>query len=334
MNWAQGYTSEYYATRVDPATWRDIERIEISAGSVKRESSGLRNSANIYCDKYPQGIEQWVRIYMDTRQGGSNEHVALFTGLATSPVRDMDGVIETSAIECYSVLKPAADVYLLRGWYAPAGASGGSVIKDLLQDLPAPVDVAENSPQLISSIIAEDGESRLTMTEKILTAINWRMRVTGFGRIVIEPKTTNPVAVFDPFENDVIETRIRIKGDWFSAPNVFMAVSGDVSAIARDDSLKSPVSTVNRGREVWAQDTAANLADNQTIEQYARTQLEIAQKIQKTVGYERRFIPEVYPGDVIRLHYPEQDADGDFMISSQSIELGYSAQTSEEVTSL
>lgn len=334
MNWAQGYTAEYYATRVDPGTWRDIERIEITGGSVKREATGLRDSAQINCDRYPQGIEQWVRIYMDCEQGGSNEHVALFTGLATSPARDMDGVIETSAIECYSVLKPAQDVLLLRGWYAPAGASGATIIKDLLSVIPAPVTVAENAPQLTESIIAEGGETRLSMTEKILTAIDWRIRVTGLGRVSIEPKSVEPVATFDPLEFDVLETQIKVKADWFSAPNVFMAVSGDVSAIARDDSLKSPLSTKNRGREVWAEDTAANLADNQTLEQYAQTQLELAQNVQKTVGYDRRFMPDTYPGDVVSLRYPEQGADGDFMISSQSIELAYEARTSEEVTSL
>jgi hypothetical protein len=42
-------------------------------------------------------------------------------------------------------------------------------------------------------------------------------------------------------------------------------------------------------------------------------------------------MPDLYPGDMISLHYPEQDADGDFTISSQSIELGYAARTSEEV---
>lgn len=331
--WAQGYTSEYYATLVDPRTWRDTKRIEIKGGTINRERTGLQNSANINCERYPEGIEKWVRIYMDTRQGGSNEHVALFTGIATSPQKDMNGVVETGATECYSVLKAAADVNLLRGWYAPAGVSGATVIRDLLSVIPAPVEVAENAPQLSSSIIAEDNETRLTMTEKILEAIDWRIRVRGDGRIIVEPKPEEPVAVFDPLENDVIETEIKVKEDLFSAPNVFMAVSGDISAIARDDSIKSPLSTINRGREVWASDTSANLASNQTIEQYARAQLEKAQQVQKTVGYNRRFLPDVYPGDIVRLRYPKQHADGEFIVTSQSIELGHAAKTSEEVTS-
>ena len=334
MDWAQGYTAEYYATRIDPATWRDIERIEITGGTIKREADGLRDSAQITCDRYPQGIEQWVRIYMDCKQGGSNDHVALFTGLATSPNKDMNGVIETSAVECYSVLKPAADIFLMRGWYAPAGASGASVINDLLSSLPAPVEIADNAPQLASAIIAEDGETRLTMVEKILTAIDWRMRVNGDGTISVEPKSNTAVATFDPLEFDVLETEIHVAADWFDAPNVFMAIDNDLTAIARDDSVNSPLSTVNRGREVWAQDNAANLAENQTIEQYALMMLQQAQKVQQTASYNRRFMPNVIPGDTIRMRYPEQGVNGLYTVQSQSITLGYSATTNEEITAL
>jgi len=334
MNWSNGYTAEYYATKVDPATWRDIERIEITGGSVKREAEGLRTSAQINCDNYIQGVEQWVRIYLNVEQGGSNDHVALFTGLATSPQKDMDGVIETSSVECYSVLKPAQDVFLLRGWYAPVNANGGSVIKDLLSILPAPVEVADNSPTLSSSIIAEDAETRLSMVEKVLTAINWRLRVTGDGRIHVEPKPIDPIATFDPLEFDVLETEIHVSADWFSAPNVYMAIDGDITAIARDDSKDSPLSTVNRGREVWAQDNAANLPDNKTIEEYAIEMLKQAQQIKQTASYNRRFMPDIYPSDIVRMRYPRQGVDGLYSVKSQSITLSYNATTNEEITAL
>jgi len=333
MNWANGYIAEYYATKIDPATWRDLERIEITGGTVKREAEGLRDSAQIYCDKYPQGIENWIRIYLDVKQGGSNEHVALFTGLATSPSKDMNGVIETSAVECYSVLKPASDIYLLRGWYAPAGVQGGKVIKDLLSELPAPIEVADNSPALSSSIIAEDAETKLSMVEKVLTAINWRLRLTGDGRLHVEPKPLEAIATFDPLEYDVLETEIHVAADWFSAPNVYMAIDNDITAIARDDSVKSELSTVNRGREVWAQGTA-NLADNQTIEQYAKEMLKQAQTVKQSATYNRRFMPDILPSDIVRMRYPKQGVDGLYTVKSQSITLSYNATTNEEIIAL
>ena len=332
MNWKTGYSAEYYMTRVDPITWRDTGRIEITNGSINRASEGLRESASVGCVNYGDMIEQWVRIWLEAKQEGSSARVPLFTGLATSPTNNYDGKAMDNSLQLYSVLKTVADVALLRGWYAPAGMSGGLVIKNLLSVAPAPVVIAENSPALSNHIIAEDNETHLTMTEKILQAINWRMKIGGDGSVYVEPKPTEPTITFDPLENDMIETSIMVQADLFSCPNVFMAVDNDLVAIARDDSEDSPLSTVNRGREVWKVETSCDLADNETIEQYAFRRLKEEQKIQKRATYTRRYYPELCPSDLIRMHYPEQGLEGVFTVSSQSIDLSYSANTSEEIT--
>lgn len=332
MDWSKGYSASYYMTMVDPVTWRDAERIELVSGSIKRQADGLMQSADVTCVNYPTGVERWVRIYLDTDQEDGNAHVPLFTGLATSPGENIDGVLRSASVQCYSVLKPAADMYLLRGWYAPAGVSGGTIIRQLLGVTNAPVVVEDNAPALQSYIIAENNETYLTMIQRILTAINWRIRIAGDGTISVEPISDEPVATFDPFAMDVLETKIKVKADWFSCPNVFMAIDDDLTAIARDDSEASPLSTVNRGREVWAVDTSCALADNETIEEYSNRRLKEKQRIKKTAEYDRRFFPDVMPGDMIRLHYPEQNIDGAFRVASQSIALAYAATTSEVVT--
>lgn len=334
MDWSKGYSVTYYAKRVDPATWRDLETIKLTGGSIKREPSGLRESADIECVNYDVGVEQWIRVYLDTRQDGSAGHEALFTGLATSPDDELDGRLQKNTLECYSVLKPADDVYLLRGWYAPAGARGGDVIRDLLSVSPAPIRITEDSPQLSTSVIAEDGETRLTMAEKILDAIGWRIRIDGDGTINVEPKPLNPAVTFDPLENDVIETELKISADWYSCPNVYLAINEDLTGIARDDSPDSPLSTVNRGREVWMVDSQCELAQNESIGQYAQRKLIEAQRIQRTAEYDRRYMPGIVPGDLVRLHYPAQKLDGIFNVESQTIELGYGAKTSERVSTV
>ena len=131
MDWSKGYSASYYMTRVDPATWRDIERIEITGGSIKRNADGLMQSADVDCVNYQRG-EIWVRIYLDTNQAGAHAHEALFTGLATSPERSYNGRMSTSALNGYSVLKPADDVILPRGWYAPAGMNAAEQVAKLL----------------------------------------------------------------------------------------------------------------------------------------------------------------------------------------------------------
>jgi hypothetical protein len=277
------------------------------------------------------GIEMYVRVYMDTMQNGEYGHEALFTGLATSPKKDAYAVLQDRSLDCYSVLKPADDVILPRGWYALSGANSGDLIRELLRIIPAPVVVDDYSPILSTTIIAEDDETHLSMTDKILTAINWRMWVLGDGTVRVGAYSLDPTATFDPIEYDVCEAPLSIKEDWYSCPNVYKAVSDDMTGIARDDDPDSPLSTVRRGREVWMVENNVALSGNESVAEYATRALREAQRIQKSVSYTRRFIPDVFPATVVRLHYPAQGVDGDFIVTSQNIRLGAGSSTSETV---
>ena len=332
MRWNEGYSATYYMAIVDPVTWRDVGTIQITGGQVHRETEGLRQSADVTCTDYAYGTEQYIRIYLDTRQeGGAAAHEALFTGLATSPDIAHDGARKEHSVQCYSVLKAAEDIALLRGWYAQAGAVGTDIIRQLLSVVPAPVEIADNCPRLSSTIIAEDGDTHLTMIDHILAAVGWRMKITGSGVIQILPQSEEAVARFDPNDYAMLETQIKVSADWFACPNVYLAIADDMTAIARDDRGDSVLSVLNRGREVWMQDTNADLADDESIEEYAARKLTEAQAVRREISYDRRYDPAVHPSDAVRLSYPEQDIDGIFRAESQTISLEYSARTSEEL---
>lgn len=331
MDWNTGITAGYYAAYVDPATWRATERFEIIGGSISNSAEDLRSNASLDCKGYPQGTERWIRVYLDARQDDEAEHIAMFTGLATSPALEVNGRIISNTVDCYSVLKPAQDVLLDRGWYAPADADGGNVIEQLLSVTPAPVVVDDNAPTLTNAIIAEDGENNLSMVDKVLTAIGWRLTLDGDGTIHITPKAEEASASYDALENDAVEPKISVTRDWYGCPNVFRAVNDDLSGVARDDAEDSPLSTVNRGREVWAEETSCDLNNDETIAEYAARRLKEKQQVGTSAKYDRRYNPDLNVTDLIRLHYPGQGLDGLYEIVSQSIELGYGAKTSEEV---
>ena len=334
MDWSKGYSASYYAAIVDPITWRDIGSIRLTGGTIKRIATGLRQSATIACTEQIEGIEQWIRIYLDAKQDSDSVHEALFTGLVSSPKRKVFSRRMTLTPNCYSVLKPVDDVLLPRGWYALSGSNTGQVIKSVLSVTPAPVDIADNIPVLSTTIVAEEGETHLTMLDKILLAINWRIRIDGTGVIHIVPYSADAVARFDPEEYDIIEAPISIEQDLYSCPNVYMATSGDMTGIARDDSDESQFSVKNRGREVWAYETGVNLSTGETIAEYSLRQLKAAQRVRKIADYDRRFVPQILPTDVINLHYPAQGLDELYMVKQQSLKLGYGCKTAESVEEL
>ena len=337
MDWSKGYSARYYVTVVDPLSWRDGESLNITGGSIKKSDSDLIESADLNFVNYAETKEQYLRVWLDAKQENSSSHIPLFTGLATSPSRDINGHRITNTAQCYSVLKPAQDVLLQRGWYAPYDTNAVLLVKELLKVCAAPI-IIENGAEtkLEQAIIAENNENNLSMAWKILSAIKWRIKIGGDGTITICEKADSnkePSATFSSLTNDILEPTISIEYDWYECPNVFRAVMDNTFAVARDDDPDSPFSTDPncRGREVWAEETNCNLNENETIAQYAQRRLKELQKVSMNISYDRRFIPDIVVSDIVRLDYPAQKITGQFIITSQSIDLGYSARTSEEV---
>lgn len=337
INWEKGYSSRYYLTFVDINTWGDMSKLDITGGSINRSTDELMEAADIDCVNYDRADEEClIRIWLDASQEGELSHIPLFTGWATSPGKNIDGQLVTNTLQCYSVLKPAQDVLLPPGWYAPLETDSKELIKELLKPTKANIDFYPDAVMhpLKESLIAEENENNLSMAELILYAVGWQMHILGDGTIYIFPKVKpedKEKASFDYLHNDILEQSIKVSFDWYSCPNVFRAIVDDTYAVARDNS-DSIFSIKSRGREIWAQESNCDLNENESPSEYAVRRLKELQTVYKTVEYDRRFQPDVYPADLIRLNYPAQDLRGKYQVLSQTITLGYNAKTSEEVT--
>lgn len=337
IDWSKGMTSRYYGTIVDPYTWKDIAVFNIISGSIKYSNEGLRQSANLQCRNFDHDNEYWIRIYMDAKQGDDSEHIALFTGIASIPDISYNGRINTENVNCYSVLAPAEQVLLPFGWHILADVNGAESVRDLLSEvINAPIVIDGISPALTYTLIAESGESHLTMAEKILYAINWKMIIDGDGTVRLLPidKSIDNIPIFDYASNDVIGMDVTVKKDWYAVPNVFRAVTESMMAVARDEDPDSRFSIPNRGREIWMEETDVALNENEKIGEYAERRLKEEQSLYLTVNYNRRFDPNVKMSDLVRIRYPEQGINGIFEITSQSLTLNYAGEVSEEAVGI
>lgn len=330
INYGNGISATYYAARVNPQTWADAGEISIISGSItKKAGSDLVQSADITVSE-DIGTEAWIRVYMIAEQGGAKERVPLFTGIVSSPSRNIKGAQETRKLDCYSVLKVAADILLPIGWFAPARTNGGELIRILLADLPCPVEVDEGAPNILSSFVAGNNDSKLSVAQEIAEAINWQIKVRGDGSVRICPKPLTISGTFDNIENDIIETSVTDNRDIFSVPNVLRVTLGGSAATARDDDPDSIYSTVNRGREIWAQEDA-KLAAGESLGEFAVRRLKELQNPSRKLDYTRRFQPDVDVNDLVSIVYPKQSIGDVFRITSQTITLSHGAKVKEEV---
>ena len=330
VDFSNGFSATYYAARVNPQTWADAGEINIIAGSIaKNADSDLVESADITIDE-EIGTEEWIRVYMIAEQGGALERVPLFTGIVSSPTRNIDGNTEERKLDCYSVLKVAADVLLPMGWFAPARTNGGELIRMLLEDLPGPVELDEGSPVILSSFVAGSKDTKLSIAQEIAKAINWQIKVNGDGSVRICPKPLTISGTFDNIENDIIETSVTDDQDIFSVPNILRVTLNGSAATARDDDPDSIYSTVNRGREIWQQEDA-KLAAGESLGEYAARRLKELQNPSRKLDYTRRFQPNVDVNDLVSIIYPKQAIGDVFRVKSQTITLSYGAKVKEEV---
>ena len=327
MDWSKGYSAGYYLTIVDPATWRDLRIIDIISGSVTKTNDSMKESADI---ELTENLgETWIRVWVDARQNEAGGREAIFTGLLQCPETIWDGSRKNYAAECYSVLKAADDVKLQRGWYVLAEQNGAEQAARLLSIGPAPVSFDEGAPLLSDSIIAEDGETHLTMAQKILQAMGWRIRISGDGSIRICADDTEERIILDPQINDIVEPAITDKQDLYSCPNVLQVTCGDLTFTAIDEE-----SVQNRGRQIWATESISSLSDGESISDYTWRRLRELQSPARTVKYSRSFVPDIVPGDAVRLNFPEQGIDGIYKVDRQQISLEYNATVSEDAVEI
>lgn len=330
MDWNKGFTYKLYGRIVDPSSWADKEQFNIPEGTISKTDSEIRESANItVLDFNPVG-EQWIRVYMDISQNDDSYHVPLFTGIATSPSFDVDGIVSRTKMECYSALKPLEDIVLPRGWYARAYRETDRILKELFESTPAPVEYAEDLPTLERHLVSEDNESCLSMLDKMVEALDLTVRISGDGRIRIARTDYEPQATFTPTDFDIIEPQLTIKNDWYECPNVVMAIDDELMAIARDDNEDSSLSVQNRGREIWYVEDGVDLGEDESLAEYARRTLQKKQMAVETLSYKRRFVPDLQIGDCVRIRYPQ--FAGIYRIMTQRFDMDGSV--SEEVARL
>lgn len=336
MDWSKGFSSRYLAYEVDPVTWRDTTSFDIISGAINSTDDLLIQSCDLSCTDFDGSEEKWVRVYLEASQEDDSYYGALFTGLASSSNIEISGLSKTTPVQCYSVLKPVDDILLPKGWFASAGSDAIATVQSLLSVSPAPIVVEGAGRNLIETLVAESGETNLSMAVKILNALNWYIHIDGDGTIRLRPVVVSnePKVIFDSAMNDCLETSVTVENNWFQSPNVFRASYGDIMAVIRDESPTSQLSVQNRGREIWAEETDCTLNDGENIADYAKRRLKELQQNVYKVSYTRRFYPGVEIGDTIGLNYAAQNLSGYFRVITQSITLGHNASVSESANKI
>ena len=332
-------TFEYYI--VDPATWKDIKLIDnVKSCTINRDSdTETLGSASI--DVTESLGECYIRIYLITIQNRVKEKHPLGTFIVQTPSSSFNGKVRDVSMDAYTPLLE------LKENEPPLGYSifKGENIMDIASRLSrehsrAPVIEAKCDTKLVNDFVANTDDTWLSFLTDFISNAKYTFTLDEMGRILFSPKqdtsSLQPVWEYTDDNSSILLPDISMDHDLYGVPNVVEVIYSDnsgcyYSRVVNDD-VNSPISTVNRGREIVYRETNPELVGVPTkerIDEYAQQLLRNLSSLEYTVSYTHGYCP-VRVGDCVRLNYKRAGiTDIKAKVINQSITCKPGCQVSE-----
>lgn len=305
-------TFEYYI--VDPRTWKDDKKIQtVKSCSIKRDAEAeTLGSATI--DITESLGECYIRAYLVTIQNGVTEKHPLGTFLVQTPSLSFDGKTKSISVDAYTPLlelkenQPPIGYFILKGQNVM-----DNVYRITRERVRAPVVTPKCDTNLHHDFVANTDDTWLTFAKDLMSNAKYTFMLDEMGRILFAPKqdtaSLQHVWTYDDSNSSILYPDISIDRDIYSIPNVVEVVysNGGDHYYARvvNDDPNSPISTVNRGREITRRVTDPDLIGDPTenqIDEYARQLLRDLSSLECTITYTHGYCP-TRVGDCVRLNY-------------------------------
>ena len=322
-------TFEYYI--VDPGTWRDIKKVDnVTSSTINRDlNAETLGSASISISESLG--ECYIRIYLITIQNGVREKHPLGTFLIQTPSYSFDGKIKNVTMDAYTPLLE------LKENMPPLGYS---ILKDenimdrayriVREQVRAPVIKTETDDTLFTNFVANVDDTWISFVYDLLANAKYSLYLDEMGRVLFTPSqdtaSLQPVWTYDDSNSSILYPTLDIDHDLYGIPNVVEVIFSNGASYyygkAVNDDPTSPISTVNRGREITHRVTDPDLLGDPTEEQiqaYAERLLREMSSLEYTISYTHGYCP-VRIGDCVRLNYSRAGLRGiKAKVISQSI---------------
>lgn len=333
-------TFEYYV--VDPITWRDTEKItNVKSFSVTRDSDAeTLGSASI--DVTDSLGECYIRAYLITIQNGVTEKFPLGTFLVQTPSSSFNGKIRNVSMDAYTPLLELKENPPPLGYSLMKDENIMDIAYRLTREhVRAPVIETKCDTNLSYDFVADTNDTWLSFLIDLIANAKYSYGLDELGRILFTPKqdtaSLQPVWTYNDDNSSILLPDFSMDHDLYGIPNVVEVVYSNnlgtlYSRVVNDDG-NSPISTVNRGREIIHRVTDPELAGNSSqrqIDEYAEQLLRNLSCLEYTVTYTHGYCP-VRLGDCVRLNYTRAGiTDMKAKVISQSIKCTSGCQVTEK----
>ena len=305
-------TFEYYI--VNPNTWKDVKRIDnVLSCSIERdaEADTLGSASFDIADSLG---ECYIRVYLITIQNGITEKHPLGTFLVQTPSSRFDGKTRSVTMDAYTPLLELKESQPPIGYYIPKKENIMDYAYRLVREhARAPVVQAVCSEKVFSDFVSNTDDTWITFLNDLIANAKYKFALDEMGRIMFAPDqdtaSLQPVWTYNDDNSSILYPEFTMDHDLYGIPNVVEVIYSDADehyyARVVNDDPNSPISTVNRGREIIHRVTDPSIVGDPTEDQiieYANKLLRDLSSIEYTVTYNHGYCP-VRIGDCVRLNY-------------------------------
>lgn len=314
IDWTKSMTQTFEFYKVDPLTWKDAELLDkIKSCSIDRdEETQTLGSANI--DATEVLDECYVRIYLVASQNGNTEKVALGTYLVQTPSTSYDGKSTSISMDAYTPLIELKEGLPPLGYSILKDTKIMDVAYDLCREhMRAPVVKTNSTKTLYSDFVANTDDTWTTFVNDLVANADFKLDLDEVGRVIFSPiqdiASLQHRWTYTDDNSSILYPEVTNKRDLYGIPNVVEVVYSTDSSylfsrITNDDE-NSPISTVNRGREIVYRETSPNLPGEPTqemLDDYAVQLLRNLSCLEHRITYSHGYCP-VRVGDCVLLNY-------------------------------
>lgn len=333
-------TYEYYI--VNPDTWKDTQRLNTVKTCIISRDSTVETLGSASISVTESVGECYIRVYLVTVQNGIKEKHPLGTFLVQTPSSKFDGRIRNVTMDAYTPLLELKEKQPPLGYFIPKGENVMDITYRLTREnVRAPVVKNESSTTNSFDFVADVNDTWLSLLSDFIssqlytsdnkpTITKYKYSLDDMGRILFAPEqdtaSLQPVWTFDDTNSSILYPDLTMEHDLYGIPNVVEVVYSNgrdyYHARVVNDNENSPVSTVNRGREIVYRVTDPDLVGDPTdahIQEYAEQLLDSLSSPEYTITYTHGYCP-VRIGDCVRLNYSRAGlTDVKAKVVSQSI---------------
>ena len=305
-------TFEYYI--VDPGTWRDIKKIDYVLNSSISRDSTLETLGSASITVSESIGECYIRIYLVTIQNGAKEKHSLGTFLVQSPSYSFDGKIKNITLDAYTPLLELKENPTPLGYSILKGENILEIAYRIVREqVRAPVVKTQNDEILKTNFVANIDDTWITFVKDLIANADYSLALDDVGRILFTPNqdtmSLQPIWTYDDSNSSILYPDLTVDRDLYGIPNVVEVIYSDGTEYyygrAVNDDPSSPISTINRGREITHRESNPNMLGNPSqrrVHEYAENLLKELSSLEYTVTYTHGYCP-VRIGDCVRLNY-------------------------------